>query len=202
MVSSMRRLVSSFPLLFTVPSLALVSGCASMAVMSSVPLSTMSRLSSMTLTEIDPAELRVAARLPVGLEPRPLGVKVTIEIAGSKGAAARPEVLVLEPATEPREAPSLEPHRRPGARLWVYRLSREDVARMRSLIATSGGASGVSIAAGVDACHRGPLGAAALPTTTLLRTNASGYFVLSEDLDLRTVVPAAELAAKVPACGA
>src|SRR5262245_3839233 len=40
------------------------SGCANLAVMSHVPLSTTSRLSSLKLAEIDAAELRLAARLP------------------------------------------------------------------------------------------------------------------------------------------
>jgi hypothetical protein len=177
--------------------MALLSGCASVAVMSSVPLASLSRLSSLTLSDIDPAELRVAARLPASLEPRPLGVKVTLDLSG---AGRGPEVFVLEPATEQPELAPLAAYRRDGTRLWVYRLSREDVVRLRRLMADATRAAGVSIAAGVDACHRAPLGSAALPTTTLLRTNATGYFVLAADLDLAAVVPADELAARVPPC--
>jgi len=63
---------------------ALVGGCTGLTVMSHVPLSTMSRLSSLKLAEIEPAELRVAARLPDALEPRPDGVTVHIDVAGQK----------------------------------------------------------------------------------------------------------------------
>jgi hypothetical protein len=125
---------------------ALVDGCANLTIMSHVPLSTMSRLSSLKLAEIEPAELRLAARLPDALEPRPRGVKVRIDVAGQKP-------------------------------VWVYRLSPNDVDRLTHLIDEAGGASGVSIAAGVEACRRKPYGSAALPTTTFLRTNAMGFFV-------------------------
>ncbi len=180
--------------------LLLLSACASVAVMSSVPLSTMSRLSSLTLAEIDPGELRVAVRLPDGLEPRPLGVRVTIEVAGKERAVPGPHVLVLVPAAEPADSAPLESYRRTGTRLWIYRLSTEDAARLKRLMAAGDGGTGASIAAGVEACWRRPLGASPLPTTTLLRTGRTGYFVLADDLDLRRVVSDADFADRVPAC--
>ena len=72
------------------------SGCANLAVMSHVPLSTMSRLSSLKLAEIDPAELRLAARLPDALEPRSHGVKVRIDAAGVKHGKHSAVELILE----------------------------------------------------------------------------------------------------------
>ena len=81
-------------------------------------------------------------------------------------------------------------------------MSPVDSARLERVLATSsgGGQTQVSIAAGVDACRRGLLGSAPLPTTTFLRTDAAGFLVLAEDLDLRSVVSAGDLAAKVPPC--
>lgn len=176
----------------------LLAGCTSLHVMSHVPLATMSRLSSMKLAEIDPAQLRVAARMPAHLEPRRGGVKVNIKI-GAKDASKTE--LVLEPATEPSEQSVLSKFQRPGSRLWSYRLSTADAVRLQHAIrAADGGQTGISIAAGVDACRRGPLGSQPLPTTTYLRTDASGFFVLAEDLDLRSVVSERDLASKVPAC--
>ncbi len=177
----------------------LLSGCTSLHVMSHVPLATMSRLSSMKLPEIEPKSLRVAARMPALLEPRRGGVKVSLSI-GSKDASKME--FVLEPVTEPSEQAELSKFQRPGSRLWSYRLSAADAARLQQAIsdAHGGNQNSVSIAAGVDACRRGPLGAQPLPTTTYLRTDASGFFVLAEDLDLRTVVSERDFASKVPAC--
>lgn len=181
-----------------------LGGCASMQAISHVPLATMSRLSSMTLADIDPDQFRVAARLPAALEPRPQGVKVRIDRKSGKDGA-RHEDFVLEPVTQASELAPLSKHQRAGTRLSIFRLSSADAGRLRRIMAETNAPSsnaGVTIQAGVDACHRSPLGAAPLPTTTWLRTNASDYFVLAEDLDLRSIVPAADLAAKVPPCGA
>lgn len=174
----------------------LLPGCSSLHVMSHVPLSTMSRLSAMKLAEIQPAQLRVAARMPEHIEPRNGGVKVTIAVGPSKME------FTLEPAAEENELAALSRFQRPGTRLWSYRLSPADSARLERVLATSsgGGQTQVSIAAGVDACRRGSLGSAPLPTTTFLRTDAAGFLVLAEDLDLRSVVSAGDLAAKVPPC--
>jgi len=179
---------------------AIAGGCANLTVMSHVPLSTLSRLASLKLAEIDPAELRVAARLPDALEPRSHGVKVRIDVAGMKHGRDSATELILEPAVEPSELTPLSAQRRAGHRIWAYRLSHSDVDRLKALIAATGGASGVSIAAGVEACYRKPYGSAALPTTTFLKTNATGFFVLTEDLDLRSIVSQQDLALRVPPC--
>lgn len=178
--------------------LMLSTGCSSLQVMSHVPLSTMSRLSAMKLAEIEPAELRVAARMPEQLEPRKDGVKVLITVGPSDASKVE---FVLEPAVEPQELASLSGFRRGGARLWSYRLSSADVARLQRIIATgSSEQRDVAISAGVDACRQGPLGDKPLPTTTFLRIDATGFLVLAEDLDLRSVVSERDLATKVPPC--
>jgi hypothetical protein len=160
----------------------------------------MSRLSSLKLAEIDPAELRVAARLPDALEPRSHGVKVRIEVPGLTDRKNSAVELVLELTADASELAPLSAQRRTGHRIWVYRLSRSDVDRLKTLIAEAVGASGVSLSAGVEACHRKPYGSAALPTTTFLKTNVTGFFVLTEGLDLRRVVSEQHLAARVPPC--
>ena len=181
----------------------LLGGCASVQMMSHVPISTMSRLVSMTMADIDPEQLRVAARLPTALEPRPQGVKVKIDRKTSEGGK-RTDEFVLEPVTQAGELLILSKYERAGTRLSIFRLSSADTERLRRIMiemATPSSTSKVKITAGVDACYRSPLGFAPLPITTLLRTNESGYFVLAEDLDLRSFVPEADLAAKVPPCG-
>jgi hypothetical protein len=160
----------------------------------------MSRLSSLKLAEIDPAELRVAARLPDVLEPRPGGAKVRIDVAGGRQGGVAGAELILERTVEPSEFAALSPYRRAGDEIWVYRLSASDADRLRHLIEEAGGASGVSIAAGVDACHRKPYGSAPLPTTTFLRTSGTQFIVLARDLDLRSIVSEQDLASRVPPC--
>ena len=181
---------------------ATLSGCTSVYVMSHVPTATLARLSAMTVADVDPAELRVATRLPKVLEPQPGGVKVMLGLSVPQGRR-RTETFLLEAASTPSEMAAVAKFQRPDASLWVYRLSAEDVLRLRRIIDATTQASGrkdISISAGVDACHRGPLGEGALPSTTILRTNASGYFVLAEELNIRSLVSAGVLAAKVPAC--
>jgi hypothetical protein len=175
----------------------LLAGCSSLHVMSHVPLSTMSRLSSLQVSKIEPAALRVAARLPTHLEPRPVGVKVNFTIEAKETSKSE---FVLEPAQTPAELAELSKFQLPGARLWSFRLSEADAARVLQLIKASPSDGRSSVSIGVDACHRGPLGTQPLPTTTLLRTDVSGYFVLTEDLDLRSVVSESDLASKVPPC--
>jgi hypothetical protein len=63
----------------------LLGGCKNLHVMSHVPLSTLSRLSALPLTDIDPELLRVGARLPAALLPRPQGVKVKIDLTRNQG---------------------------------------------------------------------------------------------------------------------
>lgn len=176
--------------------LIVLSGCSSLHVMSHVPLTTMSRLSSLKLADVEPAQLRVAARMPEHIEPRKDGVKVTVTAGQAKTE------MILEPAVEASELAALSRYGRAGTRLWSYRLSASDSARLQRMITAAAGIGQqqVSIAAGVDACRRGPPGAQPLPTTTLLRTDTSGFLVLTEDLDLRSVVSERDLAAKVPPC--
>jgi hypothetical protein len=172
-----------------------------MTVMSHVPLATMSRLSTMTTSDVEPAELRVAARLPEVLEPQPQGVKVRIRTSAT--GSAMWEEFVLEAASETRDLEPLASYARNGTRLWAFRLTTADVARLQQMTTNAarvGTSRGVEIAAGVDACRRGPLATNPLPTTTLLRTNRSGYFVLTEDLDLRAIASERDLAANVPNC--
>src|SRR5262249_42054905 len=178
---------------------ALAGGCASLTVMSHVPLSTMSRLASLKLAEIDPDELRVgpAAGCARAALARRQGAH---RLAGMKHGKDLAAELILEPAAEPSELAPLSAQRRAGHRIWAYRLSHSDVDRLKALIAAASGASGVSIAAGVEACYRKPYGSAALPTTTFLKANATGFFVITEDLDLRSVVSQQDLALRVPPC--
>jgi hypothetical protein len=179
----------------------LVAGCGNLHVMRHVPLSSMSRLSSLTVADIDPMLLQVATRLPTALEPAPGGA--TMQISRGQGAPLN-ETFVLDAVTSTDETAALSAHARPGAQLWVFRLASGDMDRFRRVLAatTRDGAvqPGVTQSASVNACHRRPLAGLPLPTTTLLRTNASGYFVLLDDLDLRSVLKGSDITTRIAAC--
>lgn len=181
--------------------LLLLTGCTTLNVARHVPLSTMSRLASLKLEDVDPATLRVAARLPLILQPQIGGVKVHLNVAGGSGKQERE--FILEPAMERDETAHLANYERPDARLWIYRLAKDDIEAFRQIRSEAEGAAGrnrISISAGVAACHREALESKPLPTTTFLRTNTSGYFILAEDLDIRSIVSEKDLATKVPPC--
>lgn len=173
-----------------------------MQMMTHVPISTMSRLSSLTPADIEPDQLRVAARLPAALQVQPQGVKVKIDRETTGGGGGTDE-FVLEPVVQATELRMLSKYQRAGASLSIFRLSSADTDRLRRILVemtSPSSTSRVRITAGVDACYRSPLGSTPLPVTTWLRTNHTGYFVLAEDLNLRNIVPEADLATKVPPC--
>ena len=190
---------------------AALAGCTNLTVLSHVPIATMSRLAAFDLAKADPAALRVAARLPETLEPRRDGVRVILRVEDTNANGASggkgPHTFILAEATEPAELAQLTTAGQAGARLWVYRLAAADVARLAELRAQAlaanksrAGSVRASIDAAVDACRRADLPSGRLPTTTFLRTDASGYFILLQDLDLRAVVNERELAERVPPC--
>lgn len=184
-----------------------LAGCTNLTVLSHVPIATMSRLAAFDLVKADPAALRVAARLPETLEPRRDGVRVILRVEDANGAGKGPHTFILAEATEPAELAQLTTAGQAGARLWVYRLAPADVARLADLRAQAlaanksrAGSVRASIDAAVDACRRADLSSGRLPTTTFLRTDGSGYFILLQDLDLRAVVSERDLSERVPPC--
>src|SRR5262249_11332377 len=99
--------------------------------------------------------------------------KVRIDVAGMNHRRDSTAELILEPAVETSELAPLLAQRRAGHRIWAYRLSHSDVDRLKALIAAASGASGVSIAVGVEACYRKTYGLAPLPATTFQTRPAS-----------------------------
>lgn len=192
-----------FVLLSAVAGLAM--GCTSLHVLSHVPLSTMQRLWSFDVMSLQTDVFRIGARLPDTLQPRE--VKVTIDVKRD-GDRRRVELdLVAEDIQT--ELAQLRRYEKKGFRVFIYRASAADVARIETLRAEmiagqkgEGPARGASgqISVGVKACRTGELGVGPLPTTTLMRTDTSGYFVLVDDLDLRSVISPDLLEKEVPKC--
>jgi hypothetical protein len=110
--------------------------------------------------------------------------------------------FVLEPVDDLQEIASLRARTPEHSHLYTYRLARIDVDRLSQFKASAGGSDkgrATRIQAGIDACRRGPL-PDRLPTTTFFRIDATGYFVLTENLDLRSLASAKQLTANVPPC--
>ncbi len=171
-----------------------------MTVMSHIPLASLARLIALDVSKLDPRELRVAARLPAGLEPRKGGVKVALESwSENEKKMARTE-LVLTDAMESSELAPLAADAISGMKIWAYKIDPRDFDRLERLRAEAAGHGHGSISVGVDACHRGPLREGPLRSTTYLRVDASGYFKVVDDIDLRSIISEADIDSNIPAC--
>jgi hypothetical protein len=192
--------VSSLRLIAIIGGGLFAGGCASLTVMSHVPLASLVRLIALDVSKLDTHELRVAARLPAGLEPRKRGVKVTLESwSENEKKTARTE-LVLAEASESSEMAPLAAEAISGMKIWAYKVDPHDFDRLERLRAEAAGHGHGSISVGVDACHRGPLPEGPLRSTTYLRVDASGYFKVVDDIDLHSIFSEADIVANVPAC--
>jgi hypothetical protein len=175
-----------------------------------MPVSTMWALRSFDGATLDPSVLRAAIRIPEKLEPRPHGVTLTVGWWREGDENAKHETkFVLEETTAPEDVAPLAGEKKPGARLYVYRIAPADYAAIRSLQkrsleekARNPGRTHGSFGVGADACRRGELPDGPLPTTTFLRTQPAGaYLTLLQDVDLRTAVTADKpLDALLPPC--
>jgi hypothetical protein len=169
--------------------------------MSAIPASTLKRLWAFDVAHVDVPRLRVAARLPDTLQPRE--VLVIVEAWRAGDIDKRRAELRLVPVAEASELQPLARYRKAGTGLHVYRLSEGDARRLETLRAehaAGGGDSRGQISVAVKACRRAALPNGPLPATTLLRTDAGAYFVLTDDLDMRAVASDTQLAADVPPC--
>jgi hypothetical protein len=188
------------------PLLAVVlSGCGH------VPLTTMARLSSFDPGSVDPAQLRVAIRAPDWMEPRSGEAMLKFTLGRRGGPPAREERFALEPAETPQETARLAAHRRTGERVWPWRVTAADVARIRALQAeaqalraTDPSLDRLTLGAAIEACRRGEAPAGPIRTTTFLQPDAAtGYLTLLEGVDLRETARKAgvDLDEKLPPCG-
>lgn len=175
-----------------------------------VPVSTMYQLRKFDPATFDPAPVRIAVRLSDAIEPRKgtAVFRMTLSMAGRQPETTRHD-FVLEPVPVAQE-PGLVPFRMAGQALHVFRFSASDGAQIRAIqreVAESRekGSRGGSLAIEVSskACRKGPLPEGALPSTTLIRTDLQGPFlVLLKDVDLRAGAQkqGENLDAEIPPC--
>jgi hypothetical protein len=175
---------------------------------SHMPVSTMWALRNFDAATVDPVTLRAAVQLPESFEPQPRGVTLTVGWR-REGEEAHEAKFVLKETTAPEDVAPLEKERKPGTRLFVYRVDLADFAeiraRQRAFLdekARNPGKTSGSFGVGAEACRHGAFPAGPLLTTSFLRTQPGGpYLILLKDLDLRKAATAEKtLEELVPPC--
>lgn len=104
-----------------------------------VPVSTLYGLWSVDMTTADPGLMRVAMRTPVGLAPRPGGMKLTYTAWRDGGKDKRVFDFILSEAKEAAELAPLAKYKRSGDVVSAFRLSPADAQKLRALQAESRG---------------------------------------------------------------
>lgn len=164
---------------------------ASVSACSHMPVSTMWALRNFDASTIDPTTLRAAVRLPDSFEPRRRGVTLMVGW-WREGEEKHEAQFVLKETTASDDIAPLAGERKPGTRLFAYRVDPADYAAIRARQkefleekARNGKTHG-SLGVSADACRRGELPDGPILTTSFLRTQAGGpYLTLLKNVDLR-----------------
>ncbi|MCG6205486.1 hypothetical protein LPW26_12615 [Rhodopseudomonas sp. HC1] len=170
---------------------------------SSVPVTSMVRLARTDLSATDPAALRIAVRLPQGLRPR----RVTLRITVTVGAEKREQAFVLGDLDDPAELLSLAGEVTKDTTIYAFRIEPADVPRVlavRDEMAAhkaKGERGSLALGVGAEACRTGALPATTLITTYLKTERTGDFFPLTRDVDLRKDVPKEAVPERIPLCG-
>ena len=179
-----------------------LDGCTTM------PVTSMVQLARTDLASTDPAQLRAAVKIPAALRLRPQGNALRIVVKLRNGEEEANE-FALQAVTDPHEQGSLQAERDANTTIAAYRI---DPAELPKLIAfrdhlksrqqATGGRGGtITITVRPQACRTGALPDGAIPFTTYLRTQETGGYVpLARDVDLRGLIPSANVSTLIPPC--
>lgn len=176
-----------------------------------VPLSALWRLRSIDMLTLDPAGLRLAARMPLWLDAQPGTVKARLTYARD-GESERVEEFDLVESRDPAELASLAAEEAAGTHMRNFRLPATESARLRTLQAEAAiqkaadpnRKGSIKIVIDARACKRetpppeGPI----LVDLFLSLGNGKGYFKILEDVDLREwAKPGERFETTIPPCG-
>ncbi|MGX7743928.1 hypothetical protein [Rhodopseudomonas parapalustris] len=170
---------------------------------SSIPVTTMVKLARTDLSATDPSALRIAVRLPQGLRPRRVTLRITIAVGSDK----REEAFVLTELDDPAELLSLAGEVTNGTMIYAFRIAPADVPKLlavRDQMAAhkaKGERGSLTIGVGAEACRIGALPARTLITTYLKTEQPGDFFPLTRDIDLRKDVPKEAVPERIPLCG-
>lgn len=188
--------------------LVLLSACGHM------PVTSMVKLARTDFATVDPAELRVAVKLPQTVRPRRDGVRLRVTVKTGSGPA-QVEEFVLRDLNDAGELMALRAEVEPGTAIYAFRLDPNDLARVQAFRAAalqrqaSGARSSLTLGVGAEACRVAAVEDGPIYLTTYLKTAPTrDYIPLMRDVDLRAAVlrtagagtTGADLAAKLPPC--
>lgn len=185
--------------LLTLSSL-LVSAC------TAIPVKTLYKLATTDPLTLDPVVMRVAARMPDWIEPRPDGAKLEITTQ-LDGKTDTKETFILQSIPLALAQTALAKETKAGFQLYTYRINPNDIPRLLALREKvkarkaagikEHGTMGISVAA----CRKGELREGAIPISNYLSLNPEeGYLPVLVDYDLRKPVKGQNLAEQLPAC--
>jgi hypothetical protein len=191
--------------------LQLAAGCVIglfLAACGHIPVMSMVKLSRINFQTMDPASLRMAVKLPASIRPQrdKLRLRINVQLPNSADTV---QDFVLSEISDPVELAMLREEVGAGTRIYAYRLDapeanrlsafREELLRKKQEGSRGGG---LKIDVVPEACRNGDVTSGAVLFTTYLRTpETSGYVTLTEDVDMRTVVPDRDLVSEMPVCG-
>lgn len=190
-----------FPALLNLAAATLVLGA--LTACSSVPVTSMLKLARTDLSATDPAALRIAVRLPHGLRPR----RVTLRITMAVGSDKREQAFVLVDLDDPAELLSLAGEVTNGTMIYAFRIAPADVPKLLAVrdemaaYKAKGERGSLTIGVGAEACRVGALPAKTLITTYLKTERTGDFFPLTRDIDLRKDVPKEAVPERIPLCG-
>jgi hypothetical protein len=182
---------------------AAVLSVAALTACSSVPVTSMVKLARTDLAATDPAALRIAVRLPQGLRPR----RVTLRITLAVGAEKREQAFVLADLDDPAELLSLAGEVTKHTAIYAFRIAPADVPRVLAVrdemaaLKAKGERGSLALGVGAEACRTGALPAKTLVTTYLKTERAGDFFPLVRDVDLRKEAPQEAAPERIPLCG-
>jgi hypothetical protein len=173
-----------------------------------MPVTSMVRLARTDFSTVDPAQLRVAVKLPQGISPRRDRVRLVLT-ATVDGMPQKQEFVLADLAdlADAGELARLRSDVASGYAVHGFRLTPADVPRLLAfradlLARKKAGAHGsMTLAVAADACRVGAL-PDTVPLTTYLRTEQdSDFYPLMRDVDLLKAIPGRNGAELLPPCG-
>lgn len=170
-----------------------------------VPLSSLPKLKQMDFMTLDVEQLRVAVAMPEGLHVREGSAVIATGIRESAGRPALEERMILQEVQldqRARTASNLP------SRAQIFRIAEEDLTRLETLRRMvrerrqedpDGTKGYLTVTSG--ACRSAALPTGPILVNTLLKTASDeAYFVLTRNVNLRSVIPARQLQSEIPAC--
>lgn len=172
-----------------------------------VPVSSLPRLMRLDFLAMDFGQVRAGLRLPANLAVRPGDAVMTIKTRTDGGAETADRFVLVE-AMEPAERASMAAEAKPGFTLGVFRIAPSDVPRLAELQARirASQQQGPRLRGSIDirvsgGCLRGAVADGPLPVSSYLKpARDEGFITLSQDVDLRQMIPSSDWAERMPRC--